>query len=327
MNETPSRPIRAGVIGVGSMGENHARVYSELQDVELACVADHDEEVARRVADAYATDAVAFETVLERCDVVTVAVPTRAHYDVVSDCLNADVHVLVEKPIAETTEQGRALAELAEERGLVLQVGHIERFNPAVQTVTDLVEDLDVISVEAERLGPPLDRTALGNVVFDLMVHDLDIVASLLEDRPDSVTATGTESGQYATATLEFDDVVASLTASRVTQKKVRTLTVTARECLVEVDYLEQSVLIHRDSYPEYLTDDGKRRYRHESVVERPRVDNGEPLRHELESFVEAARNGSEPVVTAEDGIRALEMVQTIDSLVTEETEKREVEA
>ncbi|WP_126665071.1 Gfo/Idh/MocA family protein [Haloterrigena salifodinae] len=326
MNETPSRPIRAGVIGVGSMGENHARVYSELQDVELACVADHDEEVARRVADAYATDAVAFETVLERCDVVTVAVPTRAHYDVVSDCLNADVHVLVEKPIAETTEQGRALAELAEERGLVLQVGHIERFNPAVQTVTDLVEDLDVISVEAERLGPPLDRTALGNVVFDLMVHDLDIVASLLEDQPDSVTATGTESGQYATATLEFDDVVASLTASRVTQKKVRTLTVTARECLVEVDYLEQSVLIHRDSYPEYLTDDGKRRYRHESVVERPRVDNGEPLRHELESFVEAARNDSEPVVTAEDGIRALEMVQTIDSLVTEETEKREVE-
>ncbi|ELZ16182.1 oxidoreductase domain protein [Haloterrigena salina JCM 13891] len=309
------------------MGENHARVYSELQDVELACVADHDEEVARRVADAYATDAVAFETVLERCDVVTVAVPTRAHYDVVSDCLNADVHVLVEKPIAETTEQGRALAELAEERGLVLQVGHIERFNPAVQTVTDLLEDLDVISVEAERLGPPLDRTALGNVVFDLMVHDLDIVASLLEDRPDSVTATGTESGQYATATLEFDDVVASLTASRVTQKKVRTLTVTARECLVEVDYLEQSVLIHRDSYPEYLTDDGKRRYRHESVVERPRVDNGEPLRHELESFVEAARNDSEPVVTAEDGIRALEMVQTIDSLVTEETEKREVEA
>ncbi|QRV17542.1 Gfo/Idh/MocA family oxidoreductase (plasmid) [Haloterrigena salifodinae] len=327
MNETSSRPIRAGVIGVGSMGENHARVYSELQDVELACVADHDEEVARRVADAYATDAVAFETVLERCDVVTVAVPTRAHYDVVSDCLNADVHVLVEKPIAETTEQGRALAELAEERGLVLQVGHIERFNPAVQTVTDLVEDLDVISVEAERLGPPLDRTALGNVVFDLMVHDLDIVASLLEDQPDSVTATETESGQYATATLEFDDVVASLTASRVTQKKVRTLTVTARECLVEVDYLEQSVLIHRDSYPEYLTDDGKRRYRHESVVERPRVDNGEPLRHELESFVEAARNDSEPVVTAEDGIRALEMVQTIDSLVTEETEKREVEA
>jgi len=114
------------------------------------------------------------------------------------------------------------------------------------------------------------------------------------------------------------------VTASRVTQKKVRKLTVTARECLVEVDYLEQSVLIHRDSYPEYLTDDGQSRYRHESVVERPRVDTGEPLRNELESFVEAVRTGTEPEVTAEDGIQALETVQLIDRLAmgaTDETD------
>ena len=322
MNET--QPIRAGVIGVGSMGENHARVYSELPDVDLACVSDRDEAIAEQVADEYGAAAVPFETVLDRCDVVTVAVPTGAHHDVVSDCLDAGVHVLVEKPIAETPEQGRALAERADEQGLVLQVGHIERFNPAVQTVTELIDDLDVISVEAERLGPPLDRDSLGGVVSDLMIHDVDIVRALLEDRPDSVTAAGTENGQYATATMEFDDVVASLTASRVTQKKVRTLTVTARECLVEVDYLEQSVLIHRDSYPEYLTDDGQRRYRHESVVERPRVDNGEPLRHELEAFVEAVRTDSEPVVTAEDGIEALEMVETIDSLASNENRQRD---
>ncbi|WP_137291566.1 Gfo/Idh/MocA family protein [Natronorubrum halophilum] len=328
MNRTPSsRPIRAGVIGVGSMGENHARVYSELRAVDLACVTDRDEDVARRVADEYETEAVAFETVLERCDIVTVAVPTRAHYDVVSKCLEAGVHVLVEKPIAETTEQGRALAELARDRGLVLQVGHIERFNPAVQTAMELIDDLDVISLEAERLGPPIDRIAPGNVVFDLMVHDVDIVGAIFDDQPDSMTAMGTDSGQYATATMQYDDVVTSLTASRVTQKKVRTLTVTARDCLVEVDYLEQSVLIHRDSYPEYLMDDGQRRYRHESVVERPRISNGEPLRHELESFVEAVRTGSEPVVTAEDGIEALETVQTIDSLIGDEARNRGVEA
>ncbi|ELY48752.1 Gfo/Idh/MocA family protein [Natronolimnohabitans innermongolicus] len=324
---TPSPPIRAGVIGVGSMGENHARVYSELRDVELACVTDHDDDVARRVAAEYGTEAVDFETVLERCDVVTVAVPTRAHYDVVSECLEAGVHVLVEKPIAETTDQGEALSELADENDLVLQVGHIERFNPAVRTVTELIDELDVISLEAERLGPPLDRDALGNVVSDLMVHDIDVVGALLDDRPDSMTATGTENGQYATATMEFDDVVASLTASRVTQKKVRTLTVTARECLVEVDYLEQSVLIHRNSYPEYVVDDGKRRYRHESVIERPRVDNGEPLRHELESFVEAVRTGTDPVVTAEDGIAALETVQAVESLVDGDANRREVQA
>ncbi len=149
------------------------------------------------------------------------------------------------------------------------------------------------------------------------MVHDVDIVGSLLDDKPHSLAAMGTDNGQYATATIEYDDVIATVTASRLTQKKVRTLTVTARECLVEVDYLEQSVLIHRDSYPEYVADDGQPRYRHESVVERPRIDSGEPLRNELESFVEAVRTGSTPAVTAEDGIAALETVKLIDRLAT----------
>ena len=321
-----TRPIRAGVIGVGAMGENHARVYSELRGVELSGVCDHDTEVARAVAEEYGTEATDIQSLLERCDAVTVAVPTPAHYETVSRCLDAGVHVLVEKPIAETTDQGRKLAEQAREAGLVLQVGHIERFNPAVRTVAELIDDLEVIGLEAERLGPPVDRTARGNVVFDLMVHDVDVVGSLLDERPDSVSAMGTDDGQYATATMAYGDVVASLTASRVTQKKVRKLTVTATECLVEVDYLQQSVLIHRDSYPEYLTDDGQRRYRHESVVERPRVDNGEPLRHELESFLEAVRTDSEPAVTAEDGIEALELVQTIDALVDGNAPERERE-
>ncbi|RZH66926.1 Gfo/Idh/MocA family protein [Natrinema altunense] len=316
-NATREEPIRAGVVGVGSMGENHARVYGELAGVELVGVTDRDDEVAAGIATRYGTDALALETLCDRCDVVTVAVPTPAHYETVSTCLEAGVHVLVEKPIAETVEQGHALAEQAREAGLVLQVGHIERFNPAVQTVAELIDDLDVISVEAERLGPPIDRTAPGNVIFDLMVHDVDIVGSLLDDKPHSLAAMGTDNGQYATATIEYDDVIATVTASRLTQKKVRTLTVTARECLVEVDYLEQSVLIHRDSYPEYVADDGQPRYRHESVVERPRIDSGEPLRNELESFVEAVRTGSTPAVTAEDGIAALETVKLIDRLAT----------
>ncbi|OVE85981.1 Gfo/Idh/MocA family protein [Natronolimnobius baerhuensis] len=332
----------AGVIGVGAMGANHARVYSELPNVELAGVTDHDTAVAKEVAEKYGTDALTLEELLERCEVVTVAVPTHVHYDLVTTCLEAGVNVLVEKPIAKTVEEGRRMAALAEDRGLVLQVGHIERFNPAVQTVGELIDELDVISLEAERLGPPIDRTAPGNVVFDLMVHDVDIVGSILESTPNSITAMGTEDGRYATATMEYDDIVASLTASRVTQKKVRKLNVTARECFVEVDYLEQSVLIHRDSYPEYVNDEGQKRYRHESVVERPRIDNGEPLRHELASFVESVRRNDKPEVTPQDGIEALEAVQTIDQLVDNrqgktpgavvsdrehETDEREVEA
>lgn len=319
--------VRAGVVGAGSMGENHARVYSELQEVELVGVTDHDRDVAQRVATEFGTEAVSLERLLERCDIVTVAVPTHVHADVTSMCLEAGVHVLIEKPIAASVEEGRALAEQAREAGLVLQVGHIERFNPAVQMVHELIDELDVISIEAERLGPPINRMAPGDVVFDLMIHDIDIVGSLLGKRPTSISAIGTPDGRYATATMEYDDVVASLTASRVTQKKVRKLSITARECLVEADYLEQSVLIHRDSYPEYLTDDGQNRYRHESVVERPRLATGEPLRYELESFVDAARTGSEPVVTAEDGIEALETIQAIDSRLGNDPREPEVNA
>ncbi|GAB3035958.1 Gfo/Idh/MocA family protein [Natronobiforma cellulositropha] len=323
---TEPSPVRAGVVGVGAMGANHARVYSELRETDLVGVTDLDERQATRVAAEYGTDALAFDTLLERCDVVTVAVPTQAHYDTVRACIDAGVHVLVEKPIADTPSRGRELAERAADAGVVLQVGHVERFNPAVQAAADVIADLDVIAIEAERLGPPVDRTATDGVVLDLMIHDVDVLHALCGSKPTSVTATGTADGQYATASMEFDDgVLATLTASRITQKKVRRLTITARDCLVEVDYLDQTVLIHRESYPEYVTDDGQNHYRHESVIERPRVANREPLRCELESFVEAAENGGEPEVTAADGLAALETVRAIDRLATASEESVEV--
>lgn len=316
-NAIESTPTRAGVIGVGAMGENHARVYSELRTVELVGVADLDTELARRVAAEYGTRATSIEVLLDSCDVVSIAVPTGTHYEIVRRCLEAGVHVLVEKPITERTERGRKLSTLADELGLVLQIGHIERFNPAVRTLTTLIEDLDVIAVDAQRLGPPVDRSVTDGVTLDLMIHDVDVVQSLLDADPTAVGATGTADGQHATATVEFGDVVATFTASRVTQRKIRQLTVTARDCLVEVDYLDQTVFVYRDSFPEYVTDDeGHNRYRHESIIERPEVQNREPLRAELESFVAAAESRSEPEVTAEDGLRALETVQSIDRLV-----------
>ena len=317
---TESSPLRAGVVGVGSMGENHARVYSELRAATLAGVTDLDEDRARQVAQQYGSEYVPFDRLVETCDVVTVAVPTTAHHETVGACLDAGVHVLVEKPIADTVEEARDLERRARDAGVVLQVGHVERFNPAVRTLESVIDDLEVIAVEAERLGPPVDRCGDDGVVLDLMIHDVDVVRSLLGADPEAIAAMGTDDGEYASAKLEYPGgVIASLTASRVTQKKVRRLTITARECLVEVDYLDGSVLIHRDSLPEYVTDDGRNRYRHESVIERPQVDTGEPLRRELEAFLEAARTGSEPVVTADDGIRALETVRTIDRLASED--------
>ncbi|SEV90522.1 Gfo/Idh/MocA family protein [Halobacterium jilantaiense] len=313
-----SDPLRVGVVGVGSMGRNHARVYSGLPDAELVGVADADVERASEVADAHATRAYDAQTLLEIVDAVSVVVPTAYHADVLADCIEADVHALVEKPFVADVETGRDLAARARDAGVTLQVGHIERFNPAVRTVADIVANLDVLAVDAERLGPPLDRDLGSNVVHDLMIHDLDVVCALLDATPDSVTAAGGHDGQYATATCTFPDgVVASFTASRVTQQKVRRLAITARECQVLVDYTGQSVEIHRSSAPEYIASSEGFRHRTESVVERPMVDNGEPLAHELRAFLAAARDATEPVVSAEDGLRALELATRVDDLAS----------
>ncbi len=324
-NEAPDTeiepPLRAGVIGVGAMGENHARVYGECRGIDLVGITDLDDELAETVARRYGTAAVPLDDLLASCDLVTVAVPTGAHLETVSACFEAGVNVLVEKPIATTAAEGRKLAAMAEEAGLVFGVGHIERFNPAVETLASIVDDLEIIAIEAERLGPPIDRTATDGVVRDLMIHDIDVVHSLFDGDSEVCAAMSTADGQYATATMTCDGAIVTLRASRRTQKKVRKLTVTARECLVEVDYLQQSVLIHRNSYPEYVTVEGRNRHRHESVVERPRVDNGEPLKRELEAFAAAVRESDQPPVTAEDGIAALETVDRIREYIADAEE------
>jgi predicted dehydrogenase len=298
------------------MGRNHARVYSELPDVELVGVADLDTEAARTVATDYGTVVRDADDLLATADLVSIAVPTPAHPALLERCLDAGTHALVEKPYVDDLGRGRELAQRARDRGLVLQVGHIERFNPAVRALADVVPNVEVLAIDAQRLGPPRNRDVPDSAVFDLMIHDIDIVCSLVGDAPVHVDAAGAAGDQYATATCRFENgVVADLMASRVTQRKVRKLGITARECRVCVDYMNQSVEIHRHTAPAYIEDDGAVRERVESVVERPIVENGEPLKAELESFVKAVRTGAEPVVTAEDGIRAVEVARRIDDL------------
>lgn len=309
----PERPLRAGVIGVGSMGRNHARVYRELADVELVGVADANAQIAAEVAAEYGIQAHAPETLLDTVDVVSVAVPTHVHADVVADCIDAGVHALVEKPFVTDLDVGQTLADRARAAGVTLQIGHIERFNPAVQTLSNIVPDLDILAVDAHRLGPPVERDGRENVVLDLMIHDIDIVRSLLESEPTDVTASTTADGDYTSARCTFeDDVVGSFTASRVTQQKIRQLGITCRECRIIVDYIDQSVEIHRSATPSYVQEDGDLRHTTESVVERPLVESGEPLKAELASFVSAAKTGDQPVVTAEDGLRAVALCQEI---------------
>ncbi|MCU4718620.1 Gfo/Idh/MocA family oxidoreductase [Halapricum hydrolyticum] len=314
--------LAAGVYGVGQMGSHHARVYEELPNVDLVGVYDNDPEQASSVAADHGTSPRDPEDLFERVDVLSIAVPTAYHYDIASRAIDSGVHVLVEKPFVETDGQAETLIEQAEDNGVVLQVGHIERFNPAVRTLQDVVPDLDVIAVDARRLGPPLDRDMGTGVALDLMLHDLDVVLDVLDVPVRSVTADGTEDGQYVTALVTFEDgVIGTFTASRLTQQKIRKLSITARSCKVDVDYIDRSVHIYRKSYPEFVEEKGSVRYRYENLIEQPMVENGEPLKNQLESFTAAVRSGEEPIVTGEDGRRALALANRIEALAAGESE------
>nr|WP_277556265.1 Gfo/Idh/MocA family oxidoreductase [Halobaculum sp. YSMS11] len=309
--------MRVGVVGTGSMGRNHARVYSELAGAELVGVADMDTESAERVASEYGTTAYDTAGLLEVADAVSIAVPTSAHAPVLEQCIDAGVHALVEKPFVDDLGVGRDLAARAAREGVTVQVGHVERFNPAVRTLMRILPDLDVIAVDARRLGPPVDRKLDGTVVSDLMIHDIDVVNAVVGARPGMLGATGAADGDYATAQCVYEDgTVATFTASRITRQKVRRLEITASECLVVVDYLAQTVEIHRSEMPAYVEADGMMRHRTESVIERPFVETGEPLKAELAAFVEAAREGTEPLVTAEDGLAAVQFARQIESII-----------
>jgi len=304
----------AGVIGVGAMGEHHARVYKELSDVQLVGVNDIDTEQATHIAREYGTEQRDRANLLERVDIASVAVPTPYHYEILSECIDHGVDVLIEKPFVEDESRGERLIKRANEEGVRIQVGHIERFNPATRVLADIIPDLDIVAVDVDRLGPPLDRENGDSVVMDLMIHDIDILLALIDAEIESVSAAARDK-RHATAQFRFGNgAVASLTASRLTQEKVRKLSVTAMSCRVNVDFIGQSVEIHRRSLPEYVESNGDIRYRHESVVERPMVENGEPLKAELSAFVDAVKNETEPVVTAEDGLQALAVANQIEA-------------
>ncbi|MFC7080022.1 Gfo/Idh/MocA family protein [Halorussus caseinilyticus] len=326
MNADSPDATNAAVVGVGNMGRHHARVYSELPNVNLVGVFDVDDQQAREVAADHGTRAMNMEALVRAADVASIAVPNQFHAEIASQCIEHGVDVLVEKPFVDDPETGRELLDRAEKAGVTVQVGHVERFNPAIRTLADIVADLDVIAVDAQRLGPPPgDRQVDESAVLDLMIHDIDVVLAILDGEPDEVNARGVRNNQYATASLEFPDAVATLTASRVTQQRIRKLSITAEECRVNVDYIDRSVEIHRHSLPEYIEDNGDVRYRHESIVERPTVETGEPLKNQLQSFVAAATSEADPVVSGEDGLRVLEVAREIDGIAADERPEAEV--
>lgn len=313
--------LRVAVVGAGMMGANHARVVNGSSAAILAAVVDAD--VERREAVAANSGAATYADVgalLDHgapIDAAVVATPTATHREIATALLHAGVPVLVEKPLAATVADARALADLSRRTNVLLVVGHVERFNPAVRELLRLEQR--PIHVEAHRVGPFAARIP-DSVVSDLMIHDLDIVGALAGGRPTSVTAVAqrvrSESEDMATALLAFDSgTTATITASRLGQQKIRQLQLTMPDAFVVADLLRQDVSITRVDHTEYLSEDGSR-YRQTASVEIPFLDNrGEPLAAQLASFLRAVRDGGPPEVTAEDGVTALEMVgQVLDA-------------
>lgn len=321
--KTADHRTRAGVVGVGHMGQYHALVYAELWDVDLVGVADMDAERAAAVARHFDTRAFAdHRDLIGKVDVVSVAVPTEQHYHVARDLLEAGIGVLVEKPIAPTLEEAHELFAIARRSGAALQVGHVERFNGAVQELRKIVER--PILVESRRLGPFVPRVQKDTVVMDLMIHDLDIVLGLVASPPRRLAAFGaavhSEVTDVANVQICFESgTIATLTASRATEEKIRTLAITQPDAYVVLDYLVQDIQIHRRAAQESMPNRESIRYRQASFVEHLFVHKENPLKLEILNLVRTVRRlaAGEPVALAEaEDIRSLAMALEIERLI-----------
>ncbi len=318
----PMVPVKVGVIGIGNMGWHHARVLSLLKDADLVAVADPDPKRGQLATEqfgcAWFPD---YLSLLSEVEAVCIAVPTLLHHKVGMTCLEAGLHVLIEKPIAASQEEATALIAAASKAGRLLQVGHIERFNPAFRELIKVVESEEVVVLEARRHSPHADRANDVSVVLDLMIHDLDLVLELAGAPVVGLAAAGGRTAEgpidYVNATLGFGNgVVASLTASKMSHRKIRSLSAHCRGSLVETDFLNHTLHIHRRAHESYSADHGELLYRNDSFIEEVSTTSIEPLYAELEHFLQCLRGRETPAVDGEQASRALRLADLIEHAV-----------
>lgn len=297
------RKLRVGVVGTGHIGRLHARVLSSLESVELIALHDLDPQAARAAAEGTgARVALSLEELASETDAVTVATPTPTHRDVAARLLEAGCHVLVEKPIASTLDEAQALVAAARRAGRVLQVGHVERFNPVLAYLEGVLSQPRFI--EAHRLSPYPGRSIEIGVVLDLMIHDLEIVLHLVRSPIESIDAAGvpviSQSEDIANARIRFAcGCVANITASRVSPERLRKIRVFQQDAYLSLDYMAQAGEIYRL---------GDGRIEREPVE----VERGEPLRRELDSWTRCCIEGGQPAVSGREASAALGLAVAI---------------
>jgi predicted dehydrogenase len=302
--------VRVGVVGVGHIGREHARIYSRLPEVEFVGLCDLDGQVAEKAAQRYGVKAFpSVQALAAEIDAATISTPTNTHHDIAGQLLSAGRHVLVEKPIADNTEQARELIELAASKKLVLQVGHIERFNPALDALEEKLTRPRFI--EAHRLSAYPGRSTDIGVVLDLMIHDIEVILHLVRSPLVSIDSVGTpvlsKGEDIANARLRFENgCVANLTASRISFEKMRKIRVFQDDAYLSLDYFDQSGEIYRKIDTQI-------------TKEKIKVEKDEPLKLELAAFIDCISSQQAPRVGGAQAAKALEIAMRITEQIAQQ--------
>ena len=309
--------IRIGVIGAGSMGKNHLRIISENPAFELAGLFDSDSENARETANAYGVTAFAdLHSLFDAVDAVSVAVPSQCHRDIAIAAAQRKRHILLEKPIALSTQHAQQIIDAGGAAGVTLMIGHIERYNPVFTELAKVLSRERIFTISFRRLSPFDPRVGETSVVHDLMIHDIDLLLALTNAPIAHIASHGTRvySGQpdYVQTMIAFENgLLADLTASRITESKVRCAEVMAQDAYITADFLSRSVDIMRSA--RFLPDaERSMGYRQENIVQRVYVPMGEPLREEFSHFAQCVRTGQKPRTDGDSALMALTVCEQI---------------
>jgi predicted dehydrogenase len=306
--------VKVGVIGVGYLGQHHARIYSEIEDTELTAVADIVKKKADAFADKYGCESyTSYKDLLHKVDALSIVTPTTSHYCIALDCLKAGKDILIEKPITLTVKEADKLITASEKRGCIIQVGHLERYNPAVLAASEMIKK--PLFIESERLSPFLGRGTDVDVTLDLMIHDIDIILSLIALPIKDIKAVGakvlTDKIDVAKAWLEFENGCTALaTVSRLSPEKQRRLKVFQKDSYILIDY--QSLEI-------------KRYFRTEKGISSDIIspEKKEPLKEELKDFIRCVKGRNRPKVSAAEGREALKIVMEISDMINKHRFRR----
>lgn len=309
--------MKGAVIGVGNMGKHHARVYSEMDGVELVSVSDVDEkrkEVAERFGCKFYND---YREMIDKEDIdaVSIVVPTKLHKEVALECINKGKNVLVEKPISDTPENAREIIDAAKDKGVKLAIGHVERFNPAVQKLKEIIkkgELGEVTTVVARRVGVFPSQVQDANVIIDIGVHDIDILNYLIGKKPNKVFARSGRAlsknrDDYADILLRYDGANAFIQVNWITPVKIRNLAVTGTRGYAELNYITQELVYYKSNYRVIDNFSDVIKFGTPEIV-KIEVEKSEPLKMELSDFIESISKNRKPVVSGEDGLSALEI-------------------